>query len=229
MKILFVCTGNTCRSSMAEGLMKKIAAEVGLSDVEISSAGTAALAGDAASREAIAVMQEEGIDISSHSARELTRSMIADADFIFTMTRRHRDAVLHMAPEAAHKVFVLKEFAAGIPADQLKRRQELLDAIDEKKLMFLARQGSRLESLRKRQQEIYNELKEIEEEIQNISREFEHSVAEEKRQLLELPGEENMDISDPFGLPVEEYRKTAQELRDALYRVAKILKRKAEN
>jgi protein-tyrosine-phosphatase len=105
-KILFVCTGNICRSPMAEGLLKKMR-----SDFSVSSAGVSSMDGWNATPEAIDVMMERGIDISGHSARQVTGEMVNDADLVLTMTERHKKLLTTDYPEAEAKIFTLKEFA----------------------------------------------------------------------------------------------------------------------
>lgn len=92
-KILFVCTGNTCRSPMAEGLFKKMAKEKQL-PVEVQSAGLAAFAGVPATPEAILVCLEKGVDISGHQSQPLNKSLVMESDLILTMTARHKEMIL---------------------------------------------------------------------------------------------------------------------------------------
>ncbi|MEA2021234.1 MAG: low molecular weight protein arginine phosphatase [Candidatus Caldatribacteriota bacterium] len=106
--ILFVCTGNTCRSIMAEGIFKKIKK---ISNFEVKSAGTNVFPGMSPTQDAISVMREENIDISRHKATQLTKKLIDSADYIFTMTNYHLEYVLKLNPEKHDKIFLLKKFA----------------------------------------------------------------------------------------------------------------------
>ena len=115
-RILFVCTGNTCRSPMAAGLFAKILQEKGVTGVEITSAGLVAVDGAPASAEAIEAMRRAGVDLTGHRARRLTREMALAADLVLTMTRRQKEAVLALAPEAGEKIFTLTELAGRIAA-----------------------------------------------------------------------------------------------------------------
>lgn len=109
--ILFVCTGNTCRSSMAENIAKYLLQAWGETDIEVSSAGVFAQPDAPASDHAIAVLKEGGLDLSEHRARQLTVDMVDKADIVFTMTRSHKNMVLSLVPQAEGKVYALKEYA----------------------------------------------------------------------------------------------------------------------
>lgn len=116
--ILFVCTGNTCRSPMAEALLKKMIEEKfpDLHDgIKISSAGAAAINDAPPTYEAYDVMKKRSIDIDGHKARLVNREIINEADIIFAMTQRHYDELISRFPESKGKIFILKEYAdAGI-------------------------------------------------------------------------------------------------------------------
>lgn len=111
MNILLVCTGNTCRSSMAEGIFKHLLKEAGKDSINVSSAGISAFEGDEANAKAIFVLNKKGIDILNHRARQLTREIIHNSDLILTMTNSHKKMILNAVPEYSNKVYTLKEYA----------------------------------------------------------------------------------------------------------------------
>lgn len=115
MNILFVCTGNTCRSPLAEGLARRIAQRRGLTDVTISSAGINAWENSPASDGSVLVGMERQVDLTSHRARVLTPEIVSEADLIFVMTPSHSEQVKQMGGRG--KVHVLDEYGSGAAGD----------------------------------------------------------------------------------------------------------------
>ncbi len=93
MKILFVCTGNTCRSPLSEAIARKLSIERGLQDVDVASAGTSAWEGAPASDGALLVGMERNMDLSTHRAQPLTRELVRDADLILAMGPHHLERI----------------------------------------------------------------------------------------------------------------------------------------
>lgn len=105
--VLFVCTGNICRSPMAEGLFLKALADRGVDGVEVESTGIAAMDGWTAEPLAQEAVEPFGVDLSGHRARIISEELIRWADSILVMTPQQRDAVVAMVPEATDKVRLL--------------------------------------------------------------------------------------------------------------------------
>jgi protein-tyrosine phosphatase len=150
VRLLFVCTGNTCRSPMAEGFCRKYFADnLGCQVDEldhfgyiIGSAGIAAGEGFPASYHAIEVCRGQQIDLSGHQSRQLTLEDIEQSDIIFTMSSYHRDSIIQSLPSASDKCLMLDD-ASDIPdpigsgiqvyrdcfqqiCDSIKKKEEIL-------------------------------------------------------------------------------------------------------
>src|SRR5690242_12494977 len=106
--VLFVCTGNVCRSPMAEGIFRH--ATRGRGDYRVLSAGLGAMDGQPPSPYAVQAVKELGIDISAQRSRMLTPELVHQADYILGMTHSHIDTVIMLYPMAAEKTFLLREF-----------------------------------------------------------------------------------------------------------------------
>ena len=110
MNILFVCTGNTCRSPMAEGLFKKMLAEKNIDNVTCSSAGLFAMTGDEVTPNSVKACERFGVDISSHRARRITSYILDETDKFVCMTPEHASSLSMYVP--SETVMVL---GGGIP------------------------------------------------------------------------------------------------------------------
>jgi protein-tyrosine phosphatase len=115
LMVLFVCTGNTCRSPMAETLFRELVAErfgcrpdeIERQGIVVGSAGIAAWGGGKASTGALEAMRERGADLSGHESQPLTENLARQADVIWTMTASHRANILAQFPEAGGRVAML--------------------------------------------------------------------------------------------------------------------------
>lgn len=108
--ILVVCSGNLCRSPLAEALLRRRLDErLGDEAPAVRSAGTIAVAGSPATPEGVLVAAEHGLDTSTHAATRLERELLREPDLILAMAAEHRERVVAMEPEVARKTFTLKE------------------------------------------------------------------------------------------------------------------------
>ena len=142
LMILIVCTGNTCRSPMGEGLFRRRIAEklectedqLKERGIQIISAGVAAMPGNLASAQSVEVMDQMGIDIEDHSSQPVSPHIIQFADLILTLTEGHRHALISHWPSAASRTFTLRRDQGnvsdpiGMPVDHYRQCAEQIDA-----------------------------------------------------------------------------------------------------
>lgn len=138
--ILFVCTGNTCRSPMAEGLCRKQIEQAGAQSwVKVASAGVSAFPGQSISAHTLEILRQQGIDLSQHKSQPVTDELLAQATHVIVMTSSHREILLHRYPKAAPKVQMLGDFREGAESPEipdpfglgLDAYQAVADAIED--------------------------------------------------------------------------------------------------
>lgn len=113
-KIMFICTGNTCRSVMAEGLFKKMLKDKQRTNIEVYSSGLHASTGEYTTDEAVKVMQEEyEVNILQHQSINVKNSNIKNMDLILCATHAQLTTLEYMYPDLDHKIFTIKEYAYG--------------------------------------------------------------------------------------------------------------------
>ncbi|MEC7224901.1 MAG: low molecular weight protein arginine phosphatase [Verrucomicrobiota bacterium] len=114
LSILFVCTGNICRSPMAEGLFQKLIANSEI-EIEVQSAGVSTFGGQKPSQHTLDILKDEGVDLTNNLSQPLDSKLINEANYIFAMSASHIMAIENMFPEAIEKTFLVTNFCDNQP------------------------------------------------------------------------------------------------------------------
>lgn len=224
MRVLFVCTGNTCRSPMAEGLFRRLAQEAGM-PAEVKSAGISAMTGAPFAEHTHTVLRERNAKAEGQ-ATAATAELLQWADWVFVMTMGHKQALISQFPEFMDKVYLLKEFVNQDP--QVEERQSQLDKLyveaEMKRAQFLTEYKKEIEQLEQRLHESGNEDPELEQQLEQWQDRLRKLTQEEENMILELQAEmPDFDVADPFGGTLDDYRQCADELEATLHKLIQLL------
>ena len=110
-KVLFVCTGNICRSPFAEGLFTRLVVTEGVKDISADSAGILALPGNSATHMAQRVAAEYHVELGGHKAKSVSKDLIAGSDLILVMEKSQENSLMSLFPEASGKTLLIRHFA----------------------------------------------------------------------------------------------------------------------
>mgnify|MGYP000931693150 CR=1 FL=1 len=127
--VLFVCTGNTCRSPMAERLLVQYLKQEKVDNITVSSAGVAAFAGDAMSHETAILLKEQGCDIEGFSSSRVVSQLLESSDVVVAMTRSHLSALKATFPEFQEKYYLLDSNWQNLKDANTSSGQDIADPI----------------------------------------------------------------------------------------------------
>ncbi|MCT8140091.1 low molecular weight protein arginine phosphatase [Anaerobacillus sp. CMMVII] len=205
-RFLFVCTGNTCRSPLAQALLKEKRP-----DIEVKSAGVSALPGMSASEGTVEVLAEKGISLN-HSSSQVSKEMMDWADIVLTLTEGHKSTLVRQFPDYVDKIHTLKEYAFEKDlADIQQQLQHHYVQLELKQAQFLQEHKAEIEQLNKRTD---NEAKL---QLENLSKALQQLIKVDRLEIERLETiMPSFSISDPFGGSTEVYRRTAREIEEAI-------------
>lgn len=188
MNILFVCTGNTCRSPMAEALLTEMNSEI-----EVKSAGIFSNEGQLANKHTVSVLKARDITIN-HSSQPVTNELLTWADLVLTMTIQHKQSLILHYPHYQEKYYTLKEYVSESDKKVWHKLKKAYADYEEKRSKFIQENEQKLSS------------SQLEQELASLFKEDIEKIQQLESSLMDY------DISDPFGGGLQVYQDTLNEL-----------------
>lgn len=209
-RFLFVCTGNTCRSPLAQVFLHNKRP-----DLEVKSAGVHAVTGSEVSEGVKTVLGEKGIQFN-HQSNQVDEGLMEWADIVLTLTTSHKATLIKLYPQYINKIYTLKQFAYDNEETEAlhEKLQHHYAQLELKRMQFIAEHKHKIEELNQRNDsESKEELNQLTEQLQELANDDIQSISQIEQILP------SYDISDPFGGSTDVYRKSSEEIEQAIVKL----------